>query len=56
MILQYVWDQGWVTWQEAAELFRVTPFQATRLLQELFKKGKLTRLGHEKRTRYQQNS
>ncbi len=53
MILQYVETHGRITRREAAELCRVAPDQAYRLLKQLQKEGKLIRRGRKKGTFYE---
>ncbi len=52
MILQYVKGHGKIKRGEAAELCKITVFQANRLLTKLWKKGKLLRKGQGKGTYY----
>ncbi|GIV24563.1 MAG: ATPase AAA [Bacteroidia bacterium] len=56
MVLQYVEKHGRITRREAAELCRLGPHQATRLLDRLVKDGHLVRLGTKKGTYYQQRT
>lgn len=48
MVLQYVEKHGRITRKEAAELCRIGPYQATRLLDRLVKDGRLLRHGERK--------
>jgi ATP-dependent DNA helicase RecG len=52
MILQYVKGHGKIKRGEAAELCKISVFQANRLLTKLWKKGKLSRRGQSKGTYY----
>jgi len=52
MVLQYVQGHGKIKRGEAAELCKITVFQANRLLTKLWKKGKLLRKGQGKGTYY----
>lgn len=52
MILEYVKAHGRITRREAAELCRIGPYQATRLLKRLVEEGKLVRHGVGKGTWY----
>jgi ATP-dependent DNA helicase RecG len=45
MVLQYVHQHGQVTRKEGAELCRIGPDQATRLLDRLVTHGKMQRVG-----------
>lgn len=56
MILQYVQAHGRITRREAAELCKISPFQATRLLQKLVKGGKLIPRGKQKGTWYERRA
>ncbi len=56
MILQYVDKHGRITRGEAAELCKLTPHQATRLLDKLVRSGKLTRHGVRKGAFYERRS
>ncbi|HXK42955.1 MAG TPA: ATP-binding protein [Anaerolineae bacterium] len=53
MVLQYVDKHGRITRREAAELCRIGPFQATRLLDRLVKDGRLIRHGERKGAWYE---
>ncbi|HSW09912.1 MAG TPA: ATP-binding protein [Bacillota bacterium] len=53
MVLQYVEKHGRITRREAAELCRIGPHQASRLLVRLVKDGRLGRHGTGKGTRYE---
>lgn len=53
MILQYVESYGHITRREAAELCKIGPFQASRLLDRLVKKGLLIRYGQRKGAWYE---
>ncbi len=48
MVLQYVEKHGRITRREAAELCRIGPYQATRLLARLVESGRLSRHGKRK--------
>ena len=52
MILQYVRAHGRIARREVADLCRIGPYQATRLLKKLVKDGKLARHGQRKGTYY----
>ena len=52
MVLQYVRAHDRIVRREAADLCRIGPYQATRLLQRLAKEGRLTRHGERKGTYY----
>jgi len=52
MVLQFVRAHERIVRREAADLCRIGPYQATRLLQRLVKEGKLTRHGERKGTFY----
>jgi len=52
MVLQYVATHGQITCREAAELCRLGPYQATRLLGRLVQDGRLVRQGTRKGTYY----
>jgi len=52
MVLQYVATHGQITRREAAELCRLGPYQATRLLGRLVQDGRLVRRGTRKGTYY----
>ncbi|MBN1317961.1 MAG: AAA family ATPase [Anaerolineales bacterium] len=52
MVLQYVRAHGRIVRRETADLCRIGPYQATRLLQGLVKKGKLVQQGERKSTFY----
>ena len=54
MVLQYVEKHGRVTRREAAELCRIGPYQATRLLARLVESGRLSRHGKRKGAWYGQ--
>ncbi|GIV83925.1 MAG: hypothetical protein KatS3mg052_0932 [Candidatus Roseilinea sp.] len=53
MVLQYVDKHGRITRREAAELCRIGPYQATRLLDHLVKDGRLIRHGERKGAWYE---
>lgn len=53
MILQYVEKHGRITRRDAAELCKIGPFQASRLLDRLVKKGFLIRHGQRKGAWYE---
>lgn len=52
MVLQYVEKHGRISRREAAELCRIGPYQATRLLTRLVNDGRLSRHGERKATWY----
>ena len=52
MVLEYVRAHGRITRREAAELCRIGPYQATRLLKRMVEQGKLTPHGVGKGTWY----
>jgi ATP-dependent DNA helicase RecG len=52
MILQYVRAHGRITRREAADLCRIGPYQATRVLQKLVEQGELASHGERKGTYY----
>ena len=52
MVLQYVHAHGRITRREAADLCRIGPYQATRLLQKLVKQDTLVSHGERKGTYY----
>lgn len=53
MVLQYVRKHGQITRGEVAELWRLRPMQAYRLLKKLEKAGKIKRIaGSTKGTKY----
>ena len=56
MVLQYVEKHSRITRVEAAELFKVSPDHAYRLLQRLTKSGGLTRLGTKKGAWYERRA
>lgn len=56
MVLQYVGKHGRITRREAAELCRIGPYQATRLLNRLVKGGRLLRHGERKGAWYEQGT
>lgn len=53
MVLQYVEKHGRITRREAAELCRIGPYQATRLLARLVEGGRLNRHGERKGAWYE---
>ncbi len=53
MVLQYVEKHGCITRREAAELCRIGPYQATRLLARLVKDGRLVLHGERKSAWYE---
>lgn len=53
MVLQYVEKYGRITRREAAELCRIGPYQATRLLTRLVANGRLIRHGERKAAWYE---
>ncbi|WP_245971577.1 ATP-binding protein [Calidithermus terrae] len=56
MVLQYVEKHGRITRREAADLCKLGPYQATRLLDRLVKEGRLARHGTRKGTWYERGS
>ncbi|GAB6050619.1 ATP-binding protein [Hydrogenophilus islandicus] len=56
MVLQYVEEHGRITRREAAELCRIGPYQATRLLNKLVKEGRLLRQGTRKGAFYERGA
>ncbi|CUB05967.1 RNA-binding domain-containing protein [Tepidiphilus thermophilus] len=54
MVLQYVEKHGRITRREVAELCRIGPYQATRLLSRLVDEGRLVRHGARKGAWYEQ--
>lgn len=56
MVLQYVETHGRITRREAAELCRIGPQQATRLLGRLVEDGRLLRHGERKGTWYERGA
>ena len=56
MVLQYVGKHGRITRREAAELCRIGPFQATRLLGRLADQGRLLRHGERKGAWYERGA
>ena len=56
MVLQYVGKHGRITRREAAELCRIGPYQATRLLNRLVKDGRLLRHGERKGAWYERGT
>lgn len=56
MILQYVRAHGRITRREAAELCRISPDQAYRLLTRLVQRGALTRYGNKKGALYEERA
>lgn len=53
MVLQYARKHGRITREEAAELCRISPYQATRLLRRLVEREALNRFGTKKGTWYE---
>jgi ATP-dependent DNA helicase RecG len=53
MVLQFLEKHGRIRRSEVAELCRIGPFQATRLLAKLVKDGEITRHGQGKGTHYE---
>jgi ATP-dependent DNA helicase RecG len=53
MVLQYVEKHGRITRREVAELCRIGPYQATRLLNKLVRVGRLLRQGTKKGAFYE---
>ncbi len=56
MVLQYVEKHGRITRREAAELCRIGPYQATRLLSRLVDDGRLRRHGTRKAAWYERGA
>jgi ATP-dependent DNA helicase RecG len=56
MVLQYVEKHGRITRREAAELCRIGPYQATRLLNKLVRDGRLLRQGTRKGAFYERGA
>lgn len=56
MVLQYVERHGRITRREAAELCRIGPYQATRLLARLVDAGRLRRHGTRKAAWYERGA
>lgn len=56
MVLSYIEKHGKIKRAEAAELCRISPFQATRLLKRLTQGGKIIPKGKGKGVVYEQNS
>jgi len=56
MVLQYVEKHGRITRREAAELCRIGPYQATRLLARLVDNGRLRRHGTRKAAWYERGA
>lgn len=56
MVLQYVERHGRITRREAAELCRIGPYQASRLLDRLVKDERLCRYGVLKGTWYERRA
>ncbi|MGK9451376.1 ATP-binding protein [Acidithiobacillus caldus] len=56
MVLQYVEKHGSITRREAAELCRIGPYQATRLLARLVEVGRLKRHGERKAAWYERGA
>ena len=52
MVIQFVRKHSRITRKDVVELCRVGPFQATRLLDKLVKRGELTRKGQKRGTYY----
>jgi ATP-dependent DNA helicase RecG len=53
MVLQYVDSHGRISRREAADLCRISPYQATRLLNRLVASGQLRRRGQGRTTYYE---
>jgi ATP-dependent DNA helicase RecG len=53
MVLQYVDSHGRISRREAADLCRISPYQATRLLNRLVASGRLGRRGQGRTTYYE---
>ena len=53
VVLQFMERHGRITRKEAADLSRVGPYQATRLLDRLVKDGRLLRHGQRKGAWYE---
>jgi ATP-dependent DNA helicase RecG len=56
MIQQYLEAHGRITRREVAELCRISPYQATRLLRKMVEEGKLSAHGVRKSTWYELRS
>lgn len=56
MVIQYLHAHKYIKRSEVAELCKISPDQAKRLLQKLAKAGKLLQHGKGKGTRYELNS
>jgi ATP-dependent DNA helicase RecG len=56
MVLQYAEKYGRITRKEAAELCRIGPYQASRLLNRLVKDGRLLRHGERKGAWYERST
>lgn len=56
MVLQFVEKHGRITRREVAELCKIGPYQATRLLTKLVKERRLVRHGQRKKTWYERGS
>lgn len=56
MVLQYVEKHGRITRREVAELCRLGPYQATRLLARLVEAGRLSRHGERKAAWYERGA
>ncbi|MCK9303765.1 MAG: putative DNA binding domain-containing protein [Bacteroidales bacterium] len=54
MVLSYINKHGSIKRADAADLCRISPFQATRLLKRMEKKGLILPLGQGRGTRYEQ--
>jgi ATP-dependent DNA helicase RecG len=52
MVLTYIRKHGHIKRADAADLCRISPFQATRLLKTLVKSGKIVKKGRGKSTHY----
>lgn len=52
LVLRYVREHGQIARQDAQELCKIGPFQATRLLRRLVEAGELKMVGERKATRY----
>jgi len=56
MVVQYVAKHGRITRRETADLCRIGPYQATRLLNRLVKDGRLVRHGERKAAWYERGT
>jgi ATP-dependent DNA helicase RecG len=56
MIMSYIWEHKVIKRANAADLCRIGPHQATRLLTKLAKEGKIILKGSRKGSFYERNS